>query len=290
MIEEQVEVGEHRGLLGLRIGSRGIALVAAVLALGGCGGSSGGTTDQVRTLGLPICDVSEAGAALTGLEAGIAGTGREFEALAHGRKTIPNREGGTEPIPAGRNERQILRAMKANAASIRGQLPMLEDCARNTILEAEGKPVDETAPPRPPARRTVVAHRLGPAQVEPGEQSLPASPCEAFGRNGTTTVHIFSDAPHCARVKPGERLLFVNDTGIGPRQAGAAAVRVLLGDYELWIGPHGSGLIRAPVETYLGRGSHRVRIAGAPGETILLLPPVCAVRPPVAPGEELCFR
>ena len=77
---------------------------------------------------------------------------------------------------------------------------------------------------------------------------------------------------------------------IGPHHDGAAAIRVLVGDYELWIGPHESGLIPAPVETYLGRGSHRVRIAGAPATTILLLPPVCAMRPPVAPGEELCFR
>lgn len=89
---------------------------------------------------------------------------------------------------------------------------------------------------------------------------------------------------------PGERLLFVNDTGIGPRHAGAAAVRVRVGDYELWIEPHGSGLIPAPVETYLGRGSHPVRIDGAVGGTILLLPPICAMRPPVAPGEELCFH
>jgi hypothetical protein len=272
---------------GLRIGSGGIALVTAVLALGGC---AGGSADQVRTLGLPICDVSEAEGALTGLEAGVTGTGREFEALAHQRKTIPNRKGGTEPILAGRNERQILRAMKANVASIRGQLPKLEDCARNALLEAEGKPVHETAPPRPPLRRTVLGHRLGPARVEPGEQGLPASPCGTFGKNGMTTVHIFPDTPHCARVAPGERLLFVDDTGIGPQHAGAAAVRVLVGDYELWIPPHGSGLIPVPVETYLGRGSHRVKIAGAPGATILLLPPVCAMRPPVVPGEELCFR
>jgi hypothetical protein len=250
---------------GLRIGSGGIALVAAVLALGGCGGGSGGTTDLVRTLGLPICDVSEAEGALTALEVGIAGIGRE-------------------------KELQILRAMKVNVASIRGQLRKLEDCARNALREAEGKPVHESAPPRPPGRRTVVGYRLGPARVEPGKQLLPASPCGTFGRNETTTVHIFSDTGHCVRVEPGERLRFVNDTGIGPQHAGAAAVRVLVGGYELWIGPHGSGLIPAPVETYLGRGSHRVRIAGAPGATILLLPPVCAVRPPVAPGEELCFR
>ena len=43
-------------------------MVAVVLALGGCGG---GTTDSVRTLGLPVCDVTAAAGALTGLEAGI---------------------------------------------------------------------------------------------------------------------------------------------------------------------------------------------------------------------------
>jgi hypothetical protein len=181
--------------------------------------------------------------------------------------------------------------MKENVASIRDELRKLEDCAGNALLRAAGKPVHEPSPRRRPrARRTVVGHRLGPARIEPGRQLLPASPCGTFGKNGTTTVHIHSDAGHCARVKPGERLLFVNDTGVGPQYAGAAAIRLLVGDYELWLGRHGSGLIPAPVETYLGRGSHRVRIAGAPGTTILLLPPVCAIRPPVAPGEELCFR
>jgi hypothetical protein len=275
---------------GLLIGFGGIALVAAALALGGCGSDSGGAPDRVRMLGLPICDMSEPEGALIGLEAGIAGTGREFAALAHGRKTIPNREDGTEPVAAGRNERQILRAMKENVDLIRGRLSKLEDCARNAPLEARGKPAHEPSRPRRPrAWRTVLGHRLGPARVEPGGQHLPASPCGTFGKNGTTTVHIFPDAGHCARVGPGERLLFVNDTWIAPQHVGAAAVRVLVGDYELWLRPHEHGLIRGPVATYLGRGSHRVRIAGAPVATILFLPPVCAMHPPAAPGEELCF-
>ena len=91
-------------------------------------------------------------------------------------------------------------------------------------------------------------------------------------------------------MKPGERLRFVNKTGIGPRHKGASAVRVRVGDYELRIEPRGSGQVRAPVQTYLGRGSHLVRMAGAPGATILLLPAVCAIRPPAGPGEEACFR
>jgi hypothetical protein len=260
---------------GLQIGFGGIALIASVLALVACGSGSDGTSDQARALALSNCDVSEAEGALTGLEAGITGTGREFEVLAHGQRT---------------NERQILRAMRTNVASIRGQLTTFEDCARNAPLEAEGKPGDETAAAPPPAQRTVVGRRLGSARVEPGKQLLPASPCGTFGRNGTTTVHIFSDTGHCLRVRPGERLLFVNDTGIGPRHTGAAAVRVLIGGYELWIEPRGRGLIPAAVKTYLGRGSHPVRIAGAPGATILVLPAVCAMRSPAAPGEEPCFR
>jgi len=251
-----------------RIGFGGIALVA--LALGGCGSSGGGTSERTQLLRNARCDVSAPERALDGLEAGIAATGRERA--------------------AGRSRRQILRAMQANVASIRGQLPQLEDCARNAAREAEGKPVHETAPSRPPIPSTVAGHRLGPTRVEQGTQRLPASPCATVGEDGTTEVHLFSDAPHCIRGGPVERLLFVNDTGIGPQHAGAAAVRVLVGDYELWIEPRGSGLIRAPVETYLGRGSHPVRVAGAPGATVLVLPPVCAMHPPTAPGEELCFR
>jgi hypothetical protein len=138
--------------------------------------------------------------------------------------------------------------------------------------------------------RTIVGHRVGPARVEPGGQLLPASPCLTFARHGTTEVHLFSDAPHCTRVAPGERLLFVNDTGIGPQHAGATPVRVRVGNYAVRIEPNGRGLIPAPVKTYLGRGSHPVQTAGARGATILVLPRECAVRPPAEPGEELCFR
>jgi len=153
-----------------------------------------------------------------------------------------------------------------------------------------GSATDQVRMPRPPAPRTVVGHRIGPARVEPGGQLLPASPCLTFGRNGTTEVHIFSDAPHCTRVEPGERLLFVNDTGIGAQHAGATPVRVRVGNYAVRIEPRGKGLIRAPVATYLGRGSHRVQTAGGRGAMVLVLPQDCAIRPPAAPGEELCFR
>jgi hypothetical protein len=67
-------------------------------------------------------------------------------------------------------------------------------------------------------------------------------------------------------------------------------VRVLVGDYELWLGPSQVGVIPAPVQTYLGRGTHSVRTDGGIGPTVLLLPKNgCAIRPPAKPGEELCF-
>lgn len=251
--------------IGLGIGIGGIA-VAALLALGGCGGGS----DETTTLALTRCDVYAAEDALHGLEAGIAEIGRGTPAQR-------------------RNRGQALRAMRENAAVIRVKLRALEECPRDALREAEGKKVDESAPPRRPPGPTVVAYRVGPARVEPGEQSLPASPCSSYGKNGTTTLYIWPDSPGCARVAPGERLRVANRTGIG-RPADAVAVQVRLGDYELWLGPDQEGLIPAPVETYLGRGSHSAGAVGGLGPTVLLLPRVCAVRPPAAPSEELCFR
>lgn len=251
----------------LRIGHVGIALLATVLILGGCGGGSGDVTEQPLQLG--SCDVYQASDALSGLEAGIEGLGSG----------------------SGRHRTEALRAMRENVASIRGQLPQLEECAKDNYREAtRGRRVRRPEPPAPSGPRGIaVAHRLGPARIEPGGQGLPARPCSTISRD-PSPVHIFSDAPICARATPGQRLLFVNDTGIGPHRSGAVAVRVRIGGYEVWIGPNQRGLIRAPVRSYLGRGSHRVRIAGAPGDTILVLPRVCAVRPPAAPDEELCFR
>jgi hypothetical protein len=143
--------------------------------------------------------------------------------------------------------------------------------------------------PSLPPEPTAIAHRIGPPRIEPGDQALPASPCQAYGKNGTTTIYIYPDSPGCARVAPGERLRVANDTGIGGF-TGAVGVRVRVGDYEMWLGPHQEGLIPAPVQTYLGRGTHSAHTVGGIGPTVLLLPRVCAVRPPAKPGEELCFR
>jgi hypothetical protein len=255
----------------LRSGLLGIALVAMMATLGGCGSGSGDATHELGSLRFARCNLGGVEDQLRGLEAGISATKREFEA--------------SHPGPA---RQQILRSMEENAALIQRQLPSLEQCTQDALREAEGKPVHEPSFPASPAH-TVVGHRVGPARVEPGKQALPASPCSPYGKNGTTTIYIWPDAGGCARVAPGERLRVANKTGIGS-PAAAVAVRVQLGDYELWLGPDQESLIPAPVEAYLGRGSHSVRAAGGLGGTVLLLPRVCAVRPPAKPGEELCFR
>jgi hypothetical protein len=257
--------------LALRIGLGGIALLASVLILGGCGGGSGDATDRLHALEQFRCESVAIERQLRALEAGISAIKREFEA--------------SDPGPA---RQQILRSMQENARLIHRQLPSIEHCPEQALPIAEGKSVPEpTAPPAP--RGVAVAHRLGPPRVEPGEQVLPASPCQAYGKNGTTTIYIWPDAPGCARVAPRERLRVANKTGIGSPAAGVA-VRVLVGDYELWLGPGQEGVIPVPVETYFGRGTHSVGAIGGLGPTVLLLPRVCAIRPPAKPGEELCFR
>jgi hypothetical protein len=255
----------------IRIGVLGIALVAVTAALARCGGGSGHATDRLHALEHSRCETGAAERQLRALEAGITAIKREFEAADPG----PTRQ-------------QILRSMQENAALIHRQLPSLEHCPERALPLAEGKPVPE--PPAPPTPRAIaVGYRLGAPRVEPGEQALPARPCQAYGKNGTTTIYVYPEISGCARVAPGERLRVANETGIGS-PAKAVAVRVLVGDYELWLGPHQEGLIPAPVQTYFGRGTHSVRAVGGIGPTVLLLPRVCAIRPPAKPGEELCFR
>jgi hypothetical protein len=252
------------------IGVPGIALVAVTAVLAGCGGGPGNARDRLHALEHFRCETGAVEHQLRALETGISATKREFEA--------------SEPGPA---REQILRSMQENAL-IHRQLPSLEHCPERALPLAEGKSVPE--PPAPPTpRRIAVGHRLGAPRVEPGEQALPASPCQAYGKGGTTTVYVYSDSSGCARVAPGERLRIANYTGLN-FPAEAVAVRVRVGDYELWLGPHQEGLIPAPVETYLGRGTHSVGAVGGHGPTVLLLPRVCAIRPAAKPGEELCFR
>jgi hypothetical protein len=256
-----------------RIGLPGIALVAVVVMLGGCGGGSNSASGKLHAVLSAGCGESGIEDKLRGLIAGVQATEREFESSG-----------------SGGDKSQILQSMKENIAAIHRELSSLEECTRNVLREREGKPplgVGSASPRRPTA--TAIAHRIGPPRVEPGVHAHPASPCQAYGKNGTTTVYIYPDSPGCAQVAPGERLRVANDTGIGG--AAGVAVRAQLGDWELWLAPGQEGLIPAPVQTYLGRGTHAVRAAGGIGPTVFLLPKGgCAIRPPAKPGEELCFR
>ncbi len=257
-----------------RIGPFGIVLVAVVVMLGGCGGGSNPAARKLHAVLSAGCGESGIEDKLRGLAAGVVATEREFESSG-----------------SGGDKSQILQSMKENIAGIHRELSPLEDCTRNVLREREGKRplgVGSASPQRPTA--TAIAHRIGPPQVEPGVQAHPASPCQSYGKNGTTTLYVWPDSPGCAQVAPGERLRVANMTGIGSLAAGVA-VRVQLGDWELWLAPGQAGLIPAPVETYLGRGTHAVRAAGGLGPTVFLLPRGgCAIRPPAKPGEELCFR
>jgi hypothetical protein len=257
-----------------RIGLPGIALVAVVVMLGGCGAGSNPAAGKLHAVLSAGCGESKIEDRLRGLTAGVQATEREFESSG-----------------SGGDKSQILQSMKENIAAIHRELSPLGACTRNVLREREGKrPLGvESASPRPPTG-TAIAHRIGPPRVEPGVQAHPASPCQAYGKNGTTILYIWPDSPGCAQVAPGERLRVANETGIGSPAAGVA-VRVQLGDWELWLAPGQEGLIPAPVETYLGRGTHSVRAAGGLGPTVLLLPRGgCAIRPPAKRGEELCFR
>ena len=253
-----------------RIGLLGIALVAVAVTLAGCGG--GGDPSQasvrLRKLEQARCEVFVIEKGLEALEAGISATGREFKAPAPG---------------VGRD--QILRSMKEEVDAIRGRLPLLEHCPQTALPLAEGRPVPEAPAPRSP-RGIAVAHRIGPARIEPGEEVevLSARPCPNNGVHGTTTFPINSDVGACAQVAPGGRLSFVNYDEDG------VPVQVRVGDYELWLGPGRRGTIPGPARSYLGRGGHPVRVAGALGGTIYVLNPGCVLRPELLkPGEELCF-
>jgi hypothetical protein len=142
------------------------------------------------------------------------------------------------------------------------------------------------APPPAGRRGIVLAHRVGPARIEPGEEGHPASPCSTINHD-PRPVYVYPDSGICARLTPGQRLLVVNATGIGG--SAAVAIRVRIGNYEVWIGPRQRGLIPAPVGTYLGHGSHSMDVVGGLGDTILVLPKNCDVRRSAAPGEKNCF-
>jgi hypothetical protein len=247
----------------LRINLFGIALVVAAVTLGGCGGGGQKTAESLR---VGHCEVHQVSQALSAVEAGI--------------------EGLRSRPPAHRE--QVLQAMRENTAAIQGQLPELEECAEDNYREAAlGRPVHRPEAPPPAGRRgIVVGYRVGPARIEPGQEGHPASPCSTINHD-PRPVYVYPDSPICARLTPRQRLLVVNATGIGG--SAAVAIRVQIGDYEVWIGPDQRGLIPAPIGTYLGHGSHLMHVVGGLGDTILVLPKNCGVRRTTAPDEKNCF-
>jgi hypothetical protein len=246
-----------------RIGLPVLALLALVAALGGCGGASDEAARRLHKLELAECYVGEVEDALEGLETGIAATRREFDSAAPW---------------VDRN--QIPKWMQQQVGAIRRRLPSLENCPRYALPLAAGKQVPGVPlPPRPQGK--AITHRIGPARVEPGGPVAFAQPCPNAGENGTTSIGIWNDVPHCAKVWRGGRLSFANFTW--------NPVLVRVGDWELWLAPAQGGTIPAAAETYLGRGAHSYRAEGGLGGTVDMIPPDCVVRPPLKPGEELCF-
>jgi hypothetical protein len=161
----------------------------------------------------------------------------------------------------------------------------LGGCGAGGSRASDGKRVPKSPAPRAP-ERIVVAHRVGPQRVEPGEptEELSASPCPNKGVNGTTTFPIEPDVTACAQVAPWGRLRLANTS--------AVTVQVRVGDYSLRLRLRRgqAGMIPASVRSYLGHGGHPVRVTGALGGKIFVLIPDCVLRPErLEPGEELCF-
>jgi hypothetical protein len=163
---------------------------------------------------------------------------------------------------------------------------MLGGCGAggSTSSSAGRRTVEESGlPPTPTPTKIAVAHRVGPQRVEHGEPTevLSAKPCVNGPENGTTIMPLGPELGSCSQVPPSGRLGAVNTT--------ADPIQVRIGDYRMLLRPGQTGMIPAPVRTYLGNGGHAVRSAGGSWRTIWVLIPGCELRWPAKPGEELCF-
>jgi hypothetical protein len=148
----------------------------------------------------------------------------------------------------------------------------------------------------PPAQNLTLAHQNPELpRREPGAPGQSASGCTRESGGRVKTLHVYPDVGNCIRIEPSDRLLFVNSTGNGPKELGAREVVVTLGRYEARIDPGRSAIFAAPVISYLALGLHQVKVRGGPGPEVLVLPEGCALpnhglsRPPLPPGEGLCF-
>lgn len=147
-----------------------------------------------------------------------------------------------------------------------------------------------TTPGRPPVRQLVLArHDPEAPQHESGAHEEGTNGCRTLGGGRVKTIPLRSTAAGCYRVAPRDRLLFVNETGIGPDLGEANPVEVQLGDYRASIGIGKSALFQDPVGTYLRLGLHLAYTdATVQRPSIQVLPEGCSFDP-TKPGESLCF-
>lgn len=142
----------------------------------------------------------------------------------------------------------------------------------------------------PQVQKLVLAHRDPEApRVEQGHRPHSEAGCVEPGGGRVKTVYLRSEGETCVRVAPRDRLLFVNVIGTGPGHEEPGGTEVSAGPYEAWVGIGRSALFPAPVGTYLGLGSHRVKTGADTTEPwVLVLPEGCQVED-TKPGESLCF-
>lgn len=238
---------------GLRVVLFGIVLLAAASLLGGCGGGSNSAARKSHALLTSECG-SGGGAEdeLRGLVAGVLATEREFESASEGNKA------------------QVLQAMKENIAAIHRELFPWRDCTRNVLRRGEGKPpLGRVYAPRRAPTDIGIAHRIGPAEIEPGGDEGSASPCGQIGEHGVATVWIVPHWSNCLRVPPDDRLEVVYPAS----ESTGASVQVTIGGYEVWLAPGQRGLIPGRIGSYLGKGGHQLGAAGSAfGSKIIVEP------------------
>ncbi len=143
----------------------------------------------------------------------------------------------------------------------------------------------------PASVQKLIIGRRDPEAVHRREVGAHESPadCREVKGGRVKTIPLRSVSVGCFEVAPRDQLLFVNETGIGPRREEAEGVHVSVGGWEAKIEAGQSALFPKVVGDYLGIGLHSgYTNAGVQRPSILVLPEGCAVSDPEA-GESLCF-
>jgi hypothetical protein len=238
---------------GLRIGLVGIALLVAAALVSGCGGGSDSAARNLHALLTSECG-SGGGTEdeLRGLVAGVLATERELESATEGNKA------------------QVLQAMKENIAAIHREMFPWRNCTRNVLRRREGKPpLGPVYAPRHAPTDIAIAHRIGPAGIEPGGDEKSASPCGQIGEHGVASVWIVPHWSNCLRVPAGDRLEVVYPAS----ESTGASVQVSIGAYEVWLAPGQRGRIPGPIGSYLGPGSHNLGAVGSGFGSLIIVEP-----------------